>query len=61
MRDKRRSASVVIETDPEDALDIDQDEVEEVSPTLISPTLEGRLQPNLCLLRLWIRAIPTEL
>lgn len=41
MRDKRRSASVVIETDPEDALDIDQDEVEEVSPTLISPTLEG--------------------
>ena len=40
MRDRRRSASVVIEADPEDALEIDQDEVEEVVPKVISPQQE---------------------
>ena len=36
MRDRKRSASVVIEADPEDALEIDQDEVEEVAPRVIT-------------------------
>ena len=40
MRDRRRSASVVIEADPEDALEIDQDEVEEVAPRVITPQPE---------------------
>ena len=40
IRDRRRSASVVIEADPEDALEIDQDEVEEVAPKVIPPRQE---------------------
>jgi len=40
IRDRRRSASVVIEADPEDALEIDQDEVEEVAPKVIAPRQE---------------------
>ena len=38
--DRRRSASVVIEADPEDALEIDEDAVEEVSPVSIPPPKE---------------------
>ena len=40
IRDRRRSASVIIEADPEDALEIDQDEVEEVVPKVIAPRQE---------------------
>ncbi len=38
--DRRRSASVVIEADPEDALEIDEDAVEEVSPVRLTPPRE---------------------
>jgi subtilisin family serine protease len=38
--DRRRSASVVVEADPEDALEIDEDAVEEVSPMSIPPPKE---------------------
>lgn len=42
--DRRRSASVVIEADPEDALEIDQDAVEEVLPVSIPPPQEVVIQ-----------------
>ena len=42
--DRRRSASVVIEADPEDALEIDEDAVEEVSPVSIPPPKEIELR-----------------
>ena len=42
--DRRRSASVVIEADPEDALEIDQDAVEEVLPVIIPPPQEVVIQ-----------------
>ena len=42
--DRRRSASVVIEADPEDALEIDQDTVEEVLPVSIPPPQEVVIQ-----------------
>lgn len=44
MSDRRRSASVVIEADPEDALEIDEDAVEEVSPVSIPPQKEIELR-----------------
>ncbi|RPG71319.1 MAG: hypothetical protein CBD52_005120 [Euryarchaeota archaeon TMED192] len=42
--DRRRSASVIIEADPEDALEIDEDAVEEVLPVSIPPPKEIAIQ-----------------
>ena len=44
MKARRRSASVTIEADPEDALEVDDDAIEEVVPISISPPVEYKIE-----------------